>query len=482
MFYTVAHLRELEKAALAQHLPLMERAGRAAAEWAATHNAGPVLILVGPGNNGGDALVAARHLQARGTAVHLVMPAGPDRFPPDASQAWRHWQAAGGTALSTIPSTALSFLIDGLFGIGLNRALDNSWQDLIDQANSLALPTLSLDVPSGVQADTGALLGRPICADWTLSFIGPARGLATGAALDHVGSLLCDSLGLPLDRLAHADVSLTAAVADSIRLLRPRDSHKGRFGSLTIAGGSAGMAGAVLLCGRAALHAGAGKVFGLLLDPAAPTVDPTLPELMLRHDDGRLIETADTLVIGPGLGRSADALALLTRALACNRPLLLDADALNLLAENAPLVDKLTQRHATTVLTPHPSEAARLLGSDTKSIQDNRYAAAESLASRYRATVVLKGAGSLICDGTRTAVCQAGSPALANAGQGDVLSGIVGALLAQGLGGWDAACLGVQVHAAASDHLVSLDGRLVTLASDVAVQAGRALRRYSLSS
>jgi hydroxyethylthiazole kinase-like uncharacterized protein yjeF len=477
-FYTVAKLRQAEQCGLAQHLPLMQRAGAAAADFVAAQTRGPVLALVGPGNNGGDALVAATLLRQRGVAVQVVMPAGADSLPPDATAAWHAWSAEGGTALTVLPSEPAAFLIDGLFGIGLNRPLTADWQALIDQANALQLPTLALDVPSGIAADTGAALGRLIRADWTLAFIGASRGLVTGAACDATGALQLATLDLPATCYPPAAVTDCAAIAQATRLHRPADSHKGKFGTVVIVGGAPGMAGAALLAGHAALQAGAGKVYAGMLDPDGPRVDMGRPELMCRTATPSLLQQATVVVIGPGLGHAADAATLLADALTLTCPLLLDADALNLIAEQAPLRQALVARQAATVITPHPSEAARLLHLTTTAVQADRYQAARQLAATLGVVAVLKGAGTLVDDGTQCTVNRSGSAALANAGQGDVLSGLIGGLLGQGLDGWQAANLAVHVHGAASDALVAADGRLVTLANDVASAAGRLLGRY----
>ncbi|GAB3243589.1 carbohydrate kinase family protein [Chitinimonas naiadis] len=475
MYYSVEQLRQLENQHLAQGLPLMQRAGTAAADFVSARFgvAAHVLVLAGPGNNGGDALVAGTLLRLRGYRVSLLLKADPARLPADAAAAYQDWRAAGGIELAELPATDSTVIIDGLFGIGLNRPLDSTWQPLLAAVNGMDKPVLALDVPSGIVADTGAILGGAVRARWTLSFIGRARGLATGAAADHVGESHLASLGVVAPA---SGIRTTQHHAASIRLLREADSHKGRFGTVAIIGGASGMAGAALLAGRAALHAGAGKVLLGLMDPAAPSVDPAQPELMLGPATPERLEAADILVVGPGLGMAAS--PLLQWALASNKPVVLDADALNLIATDHGLRQQLAQRSATSVLTPHPSEAARLLACDTAAIQADRYGAARQLATQSRAIVILKGAGTLVDDGMQTAVNPSGSAALANAGQGDVLSGLLGGLLAQGLDGWQAGNLAVWVHGCASDELVARDGRLVTPASEVLLAAGRLLGRY----
>ncbi|HEY9100916.1 NAD(P)H-hydrate dehydratase [Chitinimonas sp.] len=474
MYYPVKQLRNLERQHLAQGLPLMQRAGQAAADFVSQRfgSAAQLLVVAGPGNNGGDALVTARLLKQRGYTVHLLFRGEVDRLPADAAAAWREWQAAGGLVVDKIPPHPVTAVIDGGFGIGLNRPLDADWKTLIAAVNALQRPLLALDVPSGIAADSGARLGAAMHARWTLSFIGRARGLATGAARDHVGELHCDTLGLDLTTTP-PPICCSRQLAAKTRLPRETDSHKGRFGTVAVLGGSAGMAGAALLAGRAALHAGAGKVLLGLLDPQAPSVDPLQAELMLGPAEPQRLAPADVLVVGPGLGPTGG--PLLQWALDSDKPLVLDADALNLLAGAPELRHHLAVRAHPCLLTPHPSEAARLLGVDTAAVQADRYHAARSLASGLAATVLLKGAGSIVDDGHHTAVNPSGSAALANAGQGDVLSGLLGALLAQGLAPWQAANLGAWVHGAASDALVANDGRLVTPASEVLLAVDRLL-------
>lgn len=481
MYYTLTQLRDIEARGISEGLPLMQRAGMAAAHFIATRfgHGAHILALVGPGNNGGDALVAATRLREKGYAVSVVMPAAADKLPPDATQALQAWRAAGGGESATLPAQPCTVIIDGLFGIGLNRPLSEEWQALINSVNALGKPILALDVPSGINADSGAAMGAAIAARWTLSFIGQARGLFTGDACDAAGEMHLSSLGLTDALLPAGVVASTAIIAQATPLRRPNNSHKGRFGTLAIIGGASGMVGAALLAGRAALHAGAGKVQLALLDEQGPRIDFVQPELMLRTFTPEWIATASAVVLGPGLGLGKSAAKVMDATLDVAAPLLLDADALNLLATNADFARRVGERKHPSVLTPHPSEAARLLGVGTSSIQSQRFVAAEKLATRFNACVVLKGAGSLVASPTQMAINRTGSAALANAGQGDVLSGLIGAPLAQGLGGWEAANLGVYVHGLASDRLLARHGGLVTLADTVAVEAGRILGEQS---
>ncbi|WP_269532979.1 NAD(P)H-hydrate dehydratase [Chitinimonas sp. BJYL2] len=476
MYYTVSQLRDMEQRATHEGLSLMPLAGAAAARFICARfgPAAHVLCLAGPGNNGGDALVCARLLKQRGMAVEVLLPVGPAGLPADAAAAHAAWLDAGGTCSTKLVDAGWQVVVDGLFGIGLNRALDDTWQTLVDQINAMGKPVLALDVPSGLHADSGAALGRPILARWTLSMMAPVRGLLTGAGPDHAGERHTDTLGLD------ARYFPMPAVCDCHGITLPRrvrDSHKGRFGSVLIVGGAPGMAGAALLAGRAAAHAGAGKVHIGLLDHRV-ALDPLQPELMLAAADARQMAAANVMVIGPGLGTDPAALVLLDAALHSACPLVVDADALNLIARDAALRAALYARGVPTVITPHPAEAARLLGCTTEAIQAKRYDAARALANGLGVTAILKGQGSVIDNGSHTAVNDTGSAALANGGQGDVLSGLLAALLAQGMSPWDAARLACQVHGAASDALQAATGQWVTLASEVAVAAGVQLGRH----
>ena len=438
---------------------LMEQAGEAATRIAiaAIARRAPVVVLAGPGNNGGDAFVVARRLRERFFDVVTVFPGEAARLPRDAAAAHGAFIAAGGTIASQAPDGPVALIVDGLFGIGLARAPAAPYDALIAWANASDAPTLALDVPSGVDADTGALRGAAIMADATATFLAWKPGLLTGDGLDHAGHVSLHALGV--DAEAAHGVRLTwSGMAKSLPAVLRRDRqdvHKGTFGTLGIAGGARGMVGAVLLAGRGALACGPGKVqVGFLADDA-PAVDSGAPELMLRAGAAAL-EGADALVVGPGLGRTDAARDLLRAALCRSVPLVLDADALNLGAADAALRDAIAARTAATLLTPHPAEAARLLGLHTDDVQRDRLGTALELAQRFHAHVVVKGAGSVLAHpGGDFAINASGNPALASGGTGDVLAGMLGALLAQGIEARDALRIAVCAHGAAADALVA---------------------------
>lgn len=442
--------------------PLMERAGLAAAELArkiAGDQGKPVLILAGPGNNGGDALVVARLLKQWWYSVTVVCTGDPKKYAGDAAAALQAWLKAGGSISTSIPPVQdWGLVIDGLFGIGLKRKLESPYSTWIEAINALQAPVLALDIPSGIEADSGRVMGCAVQADHTVTFIALKPGLLTLDGPDHCGDIHVADLGLAgsVESAPHG-VLIADGVLHHLLPPRPRNSHKGTFGSAGIVGGAQGMSGAALLAGRAALKCGAGRVYAGLLDESVPLLDPLQPELMLRPADGVLrLDHLTALAVGPGLGNSPDAAEYLDWAIGKDLPLLLDADALNMAAMFDALKIKLKQRLAPTILTPHPAEAARLLDADVETVQQDRIGATLRLAREFNAGVVLKGCGSICAwpDG-HWAINTSGNPGMAGAGMGDVLTGIITALLAQGVDERHALTAGVYLHGAAADRCVT---------------------------
>lgn len=481
--YPSAAIRELETRARQSAEPgqpgLMEHAGLAAAELARrlAGDGKRILVLAGPGNNGGDALVVARHLKSWWYDVTVVFAGEAAKLPPDAASAWDAWCAAGGSAIADIPQTGRwDFVIDGLFGIGLARNLAGRYLEWVRHINRLKLPTLALDVPSGLDADTGQLFGAAVRATHTLTFIAGKPGLLTANGGDYCGQIHVADLGLDAAALlAPPGWLLDAGVAVALPR-RPRNSHKGLSGSVAILGGADSMAGAAILAGRAALKCGAGLVYVAALGETLP-YDPLQPELMICTPP-QLCDTEKIgcLVVGPGLGQSAQAMEHLGWALGAKIPLVLDADALNLIAANIELQSRLQQRGDDTLLTPHPAEAGRLLGTDSHDVQHDRVGAALRLAERFRSLVVLKGAGSIIAfpDG-RWFVNPTGNPGLSSAGMGDVLAGMIGAFIAQRCTGAKALLLAVYLHGAAADRLVSSGCGPIGLSASEIIETARNL-------
>lgn len=422
----------------------------------------PIVALVGPGNNGGDALLALMMLHARGYATRALFAS--DRRPdaPDAAGVHDRFVAGGGRvdALDSLASMldAPVLVVDGLFGIGLARPLQGAIAGAAARLRACGAVVVAVDTPSGIDADTGAVVGGPdaiaVRAHRTVTMIGDKPGLHTGAATEHAGEIEVADLGLDAmpDATPLAPDGLLFEGDDARSLLpaRPANAHKGSFGSVLVVGGARGMSGAALLAARASQACGAGRT--LIASPDEPVFDPAQPQLMTRPIDAPL-EGVDAICIGCGLGRGEAARAALAGALASALPLVLDADALNLVSGDPALARALRARGgrrdapARTVLTPHPLEAARLLECDTAAVQSDRIGAALDLSARLACTVVLKGAGTVVASPQRSwsLVCE-GTPALATAGSGDVLAGAIAALCAQGVANEPAAALAAWLH------------------------------------
>lgn len=476
-------IRAIEQAAASLPSPpdLMGRAGLAAAELARQllGNGTRVLVLVGPGNNGGDALVAARHLNAWWYRVTVVFTGKSDKLPPDASKAYREWIDAGGTLLPEVPEGGhWDLVIDGLFGIGLDRDLDKRHLELVKQVNALKLPTLAIDIPSGLDSETGQPFRAAIKASHTLTFLGLKPGLLTAYGADYCGEIRLDRLGIPADLLPEAKGRLLAR-EEAAAFLKPRpmNSHKGLLGSVGVLGGAQSMCGAAMLAGRAALKLGAGRVYLGLLGDDAPAVDAAQPELMLRTPAHLFeLDHLSCLVIGPGLGQSEAAHQIVQQALATDLPLVLDADALNLIASHTDLAAQLKARKAQSILTPHSAEAARLIDSNSHEVQQERLGAAQVIASRYHSMVVLKGAGTLCALPDESWwINPTGNPGLSSAGMGDALSGMIGAFIAQRVNPRQAMLLAVYLHGAAADDLVANGIGPIGLTATELIDAARGL-------
>ena len=481
--YLGTTLRQIE----ARHRdePLMQRAGAATAAWAA-ELAGernlPVLILAGPGNNGGDAFVAAQLLQERFFDVRVVFAGDAKYLPKDAEAAFQNFSAAGGRTLPDIPTeTRWRLIIDGLFGIGLSQAPEGIYAAWIAAANQLAerdhCPLLALDCPSGLNADTGLILGSPIRASHTITFISAKPGLLTADGPDHCGQIRVANLKLSPETRHRADGhQLSRNHFATFLKPRQRNTHKGSFGTAGILGGGPSMVGAAFLAGRAALKLGCGKVYVGLLDHLAPALDYLQPELMLRRPRALLQTPLTALAVGPGLGLSLEASEFLEIAITLDQPLVLDADALNLVASEGNLQVALASRSQPAILTPHPAEAARLLDCTIAEVQADRIAAASEIARHYHCHVALKGCGTVIVtvDG-QWWINSTGNPGMATAGMGDVLSGLIVALLAQGWPALAALLAGVHLHGAAADRLLTNGSGPIGLTAGEVIDSARQL-------
>lgn len=480
--YDNAGLRRIEaKAAEAfgDAFVLMQRAGLAAWHGVLAHwpQAQRIVVVCGPGNNGGDGHVLARHAHEAGRDVRVVrLPAHAPRGEL-AQRAEREYRAAGGRSdvfAGALPETDL--VVDALFGIGLSRAPDADAAALIEAMNAADVPVFALDAPSGVDADSGCVRGAAIHAARTLQFIAAHPGLATGAALEHVGTPDVATLDVSKDILQAAQpVAHALVAADLPAFLQPRhrNAHKGDSGRVLCVGGDHGKGGAIMLCAEAALRSGAGLVEVATRAAHVPALLARRPEAMVHGVDSAdalpgLLSAADAVALGPGLGQQAWGNTLYSAAIDSGKALVVDADALNLLAlAPSPLP-------ADAVLTPHPGEAARLLDIPTRQVQDDRFSAAHALCERYHCVVVLKSAGTVVAAPNQLPhVIAAGNPGMAVGGMGDVLTGIIAALRAQGLPAFDAASCGALLHAGAGDAAAGEGGERGLLPSDLFAQLRR---------
>ncbi|WP_212625923.1 NAD(P)H-hydrate dehydratase [Pseudomonas sp. PP3] len=453
--YSAAQVRALDASLIAAGTPgfeLMQRAARAT--WRALVRQWPTAselsVLAGHGNNAGDGYLVAVLARRAGWSVRVLAVGDPQRLQGDAALA--HAEAVSEKILIetwTAQSELRGIVLDALLGTGLTGEVREPYRSAIHAINTVGLPVVAVDIPSGLCADTGRMLGDAVQADLTVTFIGLKLGLFTGDAADVVGELVFNDLHADPQLLESAPTSARRLSASNLPGLATRTpaSHKGRFGHVLLIGGDRGFGGAILLSAQSALRTGAGMVSVATRSEHVPAALTRIPEAMVLGTSSAnqlmgLLQKVSVLVVGPGLGQAAWGRSLLSAAANAPLPQVWDADALNLLAEERVVLPK------DCVITPHPGEAARLLGISTAQVQADRPGAAHALSKKYTAVVVLKGAGSLIAgpDG-RLAVCHQGHPAMAAAGLGDVLAGLVGALQAQGMAAFDAACLAVWLHA-----------------------------------
>jgi ADP-dependent NAD(P)H-hydrate dehydratase / NAD(P)H-hydrate epimerase len=478
--FTAAQTRSLDAAIIESGISGLELMQRAAeATWRALlrrwPEAGRLTVFCGGGNNAGDGYLVALLAQQAGWEVEVYAVAPLAGLRGDAAQAaQRAGQAGVNISPWHVDAEVGGVLLDALLGTGLEGAVRGVYCDAIEEINRAGLPVVAVDIPSGLHADRGIVQGCAVRADVTVTFIALNPGLLTAQGPDQVGELEFAGLveSRPPFELPVAE-RLDLARWQQVLPSRPRSAHKGMFGHLFLLGGDHGMGGAIVLAAETALRAGAGKVTVLTRSEHVPAILARCPEIMARgvdQQDGDLtpLEQATAVVVGPGLGRAVWGRRLLDAALDSGRPCVLDADALNMLAESgvpAPL-----GRHR--VLTPHPAEAGRLLGCDAASVQADRIDACRRLVTGFGCTLILKGVGSLVASpgeggaGTALALCSDGNPGMAVAGMGDVLSGLIGALLAQGLESAQAARYAVLVHALAGD-VAAASGQRGVLASDL---------------
>lgn len=459
---------------------LMKRAGKAAFNhFQNTYPlAGSILVCCGAGNNAGDGYVIAKLAQLAGLKVKVVSLIDTDKLAGDAKLAWKDWHSLGHqlAQFSVELLNKTDVVIDALLGTGLQRQVEGEWAEVIEAINKSRKPVISVDIPSGLYADTGAIAGHAIKATSTITFIGLKKGLFTHHGVDCVGKLLFENLSLPSGVYNRQPEQATLLDWEYLKQqLKPRNSsaHKHQLGHVFILGGDIGMPGAIRLAAEAALRSGAGLVTVVSHKEHTPVLLAGRPELMLNpSEDGHLpadfLLKASAVVIGPGLTNSNWSQNLLASALECSAPKILDAGALRLLSkEDGPRND--------WILTPHAGEAASLLDDapargaaiNASTIQESRFTSIEMLHSLYGGHIVLKGAGSLIQSPDQLIqLCPYGNPGMASAGMGDVLSGIVGSLVGQGYSLALATSLAVCIHSMAGD-MAAADGETGLLASDL---------------
>lgn len=475
--YSAAHVRELERRADENHgisgAELMARAGAATFRVlrARFPRAKRIAVVCGGGNNGGDGYIVAQLAKKAGLDPIAFAFGGTTRASTDATSA-RAGAEKAGVAVKPFAAEGLhdaDLVVDALFGTGVDRPLRDEYRAVVDAINAHRKSVLAIDVPSGLHADTGAVMGAAVRATVTVSFVGLKAGLFTGAGREHAGEILFDDLDvLPAayESLVPIARRLNERTLSGLLPRRARDAHKGSFGHVVVVGGAPGMSGAARLCGEAAYRSGSGLVTLATHPTHAAVVGAERPELLVRSvraakDLKPFVTPSTVIALGPGLARDSWAKAMYRAAVAAKRPMVIDADALNLLAASP-------MKRSDWVLTPHPGEAARLLKTTTAELQQNRPAAVRALVRRYGGVCVLKGSGTLIGASGEDSLwlCDRGNPGMASGGMGDVLTGVIAALLVQGLSPLDAARLGVWAHAVAGDA-AARTGELGMLASDL---------------
>lgn len=489
--YTAEQVRGLDKCAIDGHgipgMDLMEMAGKSTFELAREifPQASRFLVLCGGGNNGGDGYIIARLAREAGLSAQVCALKDPAQLPGDAATAASRWLESGGDVLAWPLEESCDFdlVFDAMLGTGLDRAPAGAYGDAVDFINNSGKPVIAVDIPSGLNADSGVAMGRAVRADHTVTFIGDKRGLYTADGPDHAGIVRFSDLGTPFSvRESEPDYGILIQESLILELLpeRKRNSHKGSFGWVLAVGGNHGMSGAVRLAGEAALRSGAGKVTVATRAEHAALVNMTCPELMVRGVEGGeqvsdLAHQASVIVTGTGLGQTEWSKSMLQSCLESGLPLVIDADGLNLLAAEFPAANL-----PPSILTPHPAEAGRMLGCSSSKIQSDRVGAALQLARNCQAVVTLKGCGTVVADpGGRYAICPFGNPGMATAGSGDVLAGVIGAMVAQGLDLWHAGLAGVLAHALAGDLAAARLGERGLIATDITAQLPSVLNRTS---
>jgi ADP-dependent NAD(P)H-hydrate dehydratase / NAD(P)H-hydrate epimerase len=476
LVYSEQQIRKLEKLAVEHNITtdmLMQRAGTAVFEsilesWPATAS---IIVFCGSGNNGGDGYVVAHLAYEKGIDVRVRYLGDLGKLKGEALGAMKACKSAGVEIepFDKREEITADVFVDGLLGIGLKEAVREFAAEAIDYINNNLAKIIAIDVPSGICTNTGSVLGAAVCADYTVTFMGIKLGLLTGQAPDYCGEIICDDLSLPWEcfsEVNHDAEIITLENYSSWLMPRARTANKGNFGHVLVIGGEIGMTGAPRMAAEAAARVGAGVVTVATKPEHVAAMNIMQPELMChgvktKKDLLPLLAKANVVAIGPGLGQSEWAKQLLEVVIAAELPLVVDADALNLLAQKP-------KTHKNWILTPHPGEAARMLKIDSKAIQADRFQAVRDIKNKYGGICILKGAGSIVLDEAGTPlICMAGNPGMASGGMGDVLTGVIAGLVAQGIPLAIAASCGVCLHAEAADWSAAEDGERGMLATDL---------------
>lgn len=506
---TAQDMRRLDQRASVEcgvtSLTLMEQAGRAVAEAASRLVPGncdyPIALVCGRGNNGGDGLVAARYLAQADQAVQVFLLGPRDDLSPDTTENLQRLLATGVEVIDVsdagqvaVGCRTAALVVDAILGTGLTGPVRDLPARVIEAVNDCGTPVLAVDIPSGLEADTGRPLGLAICAVETITLGLPKLGLYLWPGMDYAGIVRVADIGLPTNLIVETPSIADLATPDWVRLLLPYrrpSAHKGTFGRVLIIAGSVGMTGAACLCAEGALRVGAGLVTigcpaslnDILETKLTEAMTVPLPETYTRALDTRalsiileLAQEADVLAIGPGLSREPETAVLVRRLVArVEKPMVVDADGINALADAGIILEG---EHAPVVLTPHPGEMARLMGTTIGDVQTERLRVTQQAAQRFASTVVLKGACSIIAEHDRPPVINpTGNPGMATGGTGDVLTGMIAGLIAQGLVPFEAAAAGVYLHGLAGDLAAERIGQPSLLASDLVTAIPGAVRQ-----
>jgi len=469
--YLTNQVKEIERIVIDEQgvdgIELMRSAGKAVFSLIQQHYAGSdLVVLCGSGNNAGDGYVIAKLALESAITVRVIVLADPGNLRGDAMIAYQDFIESGGLIEYWNKQSLFSndIVVDALLGTGVNRQVLGEYKEVIDGVNQTSCPVISVDIPSGLNADTGCVMGVAIKADHTMTFVGLKQGLFTGDAAEYCGDISYASLDIANDVFQSVNHSASLISAPHFKK-RNRCAHKGSNGHVLVVGGEVGYAGAITLAAQASLRIGAGLVSVATRQQHCSFINMNRPEIMSHAVEELnellpLLDKASVIVIGPGLGQSSWANELFNAVIQSTKPLIVDADALNLLAKNQHYNDN-------WVLTPHPGEAARLLNCSIADIASDRFAAISKLQSIYGGIVLLKGAGTLLYNGSEISISQTGNPGMASGGMGDLLSGMIAGLVAQKRSLSDAAEAAVYLHGKAADLSAQQEGEIGMIASDL---------------